>query len=44
MTLFNEWLIINYEYASDLFCHSILAFEHFNALIADIKSDADTSS
>jgi len=45
MTLFNGWLIINYKYAtSDLCCHSILAFEYSNALIADIKLDADTSS
>ena len=33
MTLFNRWLISNYKYAnSDLYCHSILALEHFNAL------------
>lgn len=39
MTLFNGWLISNYEYqTSDLSCHSILAFEHLNAFIADIKS------
>jgi hypothetical protein len=45
MTLFNGWLISNYKYAtSDLCCPSILAFEHLNPLIADIKSDVDTSS
>ena len=38
------WLAITNTQLSDLCCHSISAFEHFNGLIADIKSDADTSS
>jgi hypothetical protein len=39
-----DWLAITNTQLSDLCCHSILTFEHFNALIADFNSDADVSS
>jgi len=43
MTLFNGYLISNSKYAtSDLLRPSILVFKNSNALIADMKTGAET--